>query len=233
MQLLRKQQGRDGSCDIGNSISYERTKFSKESDLLLINTVMKVRQEVGKRKRLICFTLAILGINLLLPTLVSSIYQVAYAQNESEISNVTAANKTISFLPYKNPQIGFKIEYPRNCPPMEIGSLVSFCGIVVGDISTLLNKKFVSLDEVTNEAIKVDTGGGKEKFTSTPITLRGGIPANKIDVKGLTGESGLIRIVTLKDSTANTILLTSIGGKINEANLPIFQQMVDSFQITK
>ena len=146
---------------------------------------------------------------------------------------VKMPNKTNSFLPYENTQIGFKIEYPSNCPPMEIGSLVSFCGMVVGDISTLLNKKFVSLDEVTNEAIKVDTGGGKEKFTSTPITLHGGVPANKIDVKGPTGESGLIRIVTLKDGTAYTVLLTSIGGKINETNLPIFQRMVDSFQITK
>ncbi len=77
-------------------------------------------------------------------------------------------------------------------------------------MSALLGKEFRSLDEITNEVANVDAGGDKAKFTSTPITLSGGLPANKIEVKGLDGQVGLVRVVTFKDNTAYTILLLSL-----------------------
>jgi hypothetical protein len=100
-------------------------------------------------------------------------------------------------------------------------------------LSALLGKEFRSLDEITNEVANVDAGGDKAKFTSTPITLSGGLPANKIEVKGLDGQVGLVRVVTFKDNTAYTILLwIPTYGKIDNA-LSNFQTVVDSFQPVK
>jgi hypothetical protein len=155
----------------------------------------------------------------------------------SNMPLVSAQQDTTNFLTYTNTDLGFTIKYPYNWKSTVTkgsggGNYVIFISALDfssgRNISTILvgvaDVKATTLDDLISQY----KSSSESKILGESKTTISGLPAHKIVIQSDTSRTTTVQF-TLKDGKQYGISY-DLG---QSDDLPIIQQMIDSFRITK
>jgi hypothetical protein len=159
----------------------------------------------------------------------------------SQSSSTTATITKSNFLTYTNSTYGLKIQYPStwhfNLPQfnriVSFGSPTLLDGV---DIQRFKSPPGINLAQETNTAINLLNKTGFNVISSTPTTLAGNNPAERIEYTTKQGQIDLklMQVFTIKGYAGlyYKYIITFATTKDQFLNdLPTVQKMIDSFQI--
>lgn len=153
--------------------------------------------------------------------------------------NQTMGSTSTGLVPYKNPNLGFSLEYPSDWQKVETLSFTSPQGgmgnrapEVINVITEVLPSSNFSLDSYTEAAFgQVESFENFQLLNSSSTTL-GGLPAHMI-VYTFTDEQTPLQNLqawTVKDGMAYVITYGGVPEEF-DSSLPALQSVLDSFRL--
>ena len=204
--------------------------------LYFLGNLTPTKSKVGNRTFLsliICAIVVVSTISLIIPD------HKAMAQTTETNMTTNSTTSNAALLDYTNSTAGIKIQYPSNWQPQRpdnpfdtlrfISPIGGILGIQVSDIPL-----HVSLGQEATSGVNMlsKSFDNFSLLSSTPTTIAGGNPAQRIEYTAKQGQLDLrfIQVVTIKDGRE---YILTFGAPKDQfpSDLPAVQQIVDSFQI--
>ncbi len=165
--------------------------------------------------------------------------QTAMAQTAATTVTTNSTTGNAALLTYTNSTAGIKIQYPSNWQlqhpdnPFDTLRFISPAGGILGiQVSDIPSDVSLAQEATAGVNILNRTFNGFSLASSTPTTIAGGIPAQRIEYTAKQGQLDLmfIQVVTIKGGKE---YILTFGAPKDQfpSDLPAVQQIVDSFQI--
>ena len=201
-------------------------------------------KDILKSMKFISISILLLIISIVVVVYNSSIavpnQQTAMAQTAATTVTTNSTIDNTALLTYTNSTAGIKIQYPSNWQlqrpdnPFDTLRFVSPAGSILGiQVSDIPLDVSLAQEATAGVNMLSKSFDNFSLASSTPTTIAGGNPAQRIEYTARQGQLDLrfIQVVTIKDGKE---YILTFGAPKDQfpSDLPAVQQIVDSFQIT-